>query len=451
MNTVNTPVGKTEKAEVHEIVPQGSGGAALGSALDLALGLKHYFSGSADEICYGKIRSQPQAWQDDILRVAESINSTRAGNAKLARMTLEKGLKAHQKKTTYVIVGKRKYREKMEKEANTNPVYFGSFICQPSVSEIYLGEVIHSQGLEAGVETTINHRLGKVRGAMYKAKALIEDFRLQAITGMEGAWIIWERAIIPTLLSGCGSWIGIGKKIYEKIDEIQDEYLRMVYSCPPSTPRPALRSQAGMLDSKHRIWVEKVSVLAEILHNKEEQEENYAREVLREQLEQGWEGLTTEVAEICQLAGLQNVFDKYICRKEVVEAIELHHLKEIKEQVKPLKKMEKLRMLDTRRMHTYMKQKPLENSRLEFKWQTHMIDTRVNMKGKYTKDKYECPHCPEGRQPGGSLETSDHLLVCRVYQDLMDGLDPELVMADRVTYLRRVIQRRTALEKQLKQ
>ena len=27
--TVDTPVGKTEKREVHEIVPQGSGGAAL--------------------------------------------------------------------------------------------------------------------------------------------------------------------------------------------------------------------------------------------------------------------------------------------------------------------------------------------------------------------------------------------------------------------------------------
>ena len=175
----------------------------------------------------------------------------------------------------------------MEKEAEGDPIYFGKFICQPSVSEIYLGEVIHSEGLEAGIEATINHRLGKVRGAMYKAKALIEDFRLQAITGMEGAWIIWERSIIPTLLTGCGSWIGIGRKIYDKVDEIQNEYLRMIYSCPPSTPKPSLRSQAGMLDSKHRIWIEKVCVLAKILHNKKEQEENYAREVLREQLDQG--------------------------------------------------------------------------------------------------------------------------------------------------------------------
>ena len=92
---------------------------------------------------------------------------------------------------------------------------------------------------------------------MYKAKALIEDFKLQAIAGMEGAWILWERAIIPTLLSGCGAWIGIGKKIYQKLEEIQCEYLRMIYSCPPSTPKPALRSQAGMLSIKHRIWLEK--------------------------------------------------------------------------------------------------------------------------------------------------------------------------------------------------
>ena len=53
--SVDTPVGRTENAEVHKIVPQGSGGAALASGLDLALGLKRYFSSSLDEISYGKV------------------------------------------------------------------------------------------------------------------------------------------------------------------------------------------------------------------------------------------------------------------------------------------------------------------------------------------------------------------------------------------------------------
>ena len=142
--SVDTPVGRTKKEMVHEVVPQGSGGAALASALDLALGLKRYFKGSLDEISYGKVPTEPQAWQDDILRIAEDIKSTRAGNEKLSKMTTEKGLQAHETKTTYVIIGTKGYRSEMEKEVSEKPVKFGRLPCQPSGSEVYLGEVIHS-------------------------------------------------------------------------------------------------------------------------------------------------------------------------------------------------------------------------------------------------------------------------------------------------------------------
>ena len=92
-----------------------------------------------------------------------------------------------------------------------------------------------------------------------------------------------------------------------------------------------------------------------------------------------------------------------------------------------------------------MQQKSLENSRIEFLWDTHMLDTRCNMKGKYEKDKYQCPHCVEG-----SLETSGHLLVCPDYADLREGLDPELRLEDRAFYLRVVVLRTTRLEQHLK-
>ena len=224
----------------------------------------------------------------------------------------------------------------------------------------------------------------------------------------------------------------------------------MIYACPPSTPKPSLRSQAGMVDCKHRIWIEKLCVVSKIMNPMEDQKENYAREILSEQQEQGWEGLTTEVAEICQLAGLPNVCKKYISRSDIVKAVELHHLKENKEEMKPLSKLDKIRNTHTRIMQKYMSQKCLQDSRLEFIWETNMIDTRMNMKGRYEKDKYECPHCHEGRQPDGSLETSDHLMVCGAYGDLREGINPELVLEDRATYLRKVKIRRTLLEQQLR-
>ena len=69
----------------------------------------------------------------------------------------------------------------------------------------------------------------------------------------------------------------------------------------------------------------------------------------------GWEGLTKEVEEICQLVGLPNVCSQPLGRKEVEEAMVLHHLKEIKEEMAPLSKMAKIRTQDTWEMQLYMK------------------------------------------------------------------------------------------------
>ena len=55
-----------------------------------------------------------------------------------------------------------------------------------------------------------------------------------------------------------------------------------------------------------------------------------------------------------------------------------------------------------------MKEKSLENSRIEVLWMTDMLVTRSTMKGKYDK-KYNCPHCKEGRVQG-TLETTLHLM-----------------------------------------
>ena len=78
-----------------------------------------------------------------------------------------------------------------------------------------------------------------------------------------------------------------------------------------------------------------------------------------------------------------------------------------------------------------------------------MIETRCNWKGNLKKDEYQCPHCWEGSQPGGSLETSSHLLVYSAYSDLREGLQPESDLEDRSSYLRKVIVRRKLLERQL--
>ena len=117
-------------------------------------------------------------------------------------------------------------------------------------------------------------------------------------------------------------------------------YCRLIYSCPASTPKPVLRGEAGLLNCEHRIMLEKVCLVSRIMFFHTD-EENYAREILQEQLRQGWKGLAQEVVEICQKIGLSNACLEYVQREEVAEAIMISHLKVLKEEYK----MEKLKHL----------------------------------------------------------------------------------------------------------
>ena len=312
-------------------------------------------------------------------------------------------MRCHPTKTVCIAIGNEKYREKAKKEVKKSPVMFGNFQTKFVANEVYLGDVISAQGLEDSVNLTIERRAGKIKGSMYESKSIIEDFRMQAVGGMAGAWDLWETAIIPSLLANCGSWVGIGKSIYHTLNELQYTYLRMIYSCPPSTPLLALRTQAGMMDCQNRIAVEKVCLVARILHT-DKDKQNLCREVLQVQMAMGWPGLVKEVKEICSTVGLSDVTQKYLYRKVVVEYVQYNDMKCAKEKMEALEKCRVVRSRDCRHVQPYMFQKSLEQSRLQFLWDTQMIDTRSTMKRKYEKGKYNCPHCSEGREQG-ALET----------------------------------------------
>jgi hypothetical protein len=204
-----------------------------------------------------------------------------------------------------------------------------------------------------------------------------------------------------------------------------------------------------MMDMENRIAVEKVCLVARIMHTNKEKK-NLCREVLQVQLAMGWPGIMKEVKEICRAVGLEDVTIKYLHREKVKEYMQYFDMKCAKEKMKSLDKCSMIRNKDCRFVQAYMFEKSLEQSRLEFIWQTQMIDTRCTMKGKYPKDKYSCPHCVEGREQG-VLETPAHLLEnCSAYSDLRVGLNPELVLEDRAKFLRTAIARRIKLEDKIK-
>ena len=73
------------------------------------------------------------------------------------------------------------------------------------------------------VACTIEERVGRITAATHEIKAVLDDYRLQAIGGMMGAWDLWNLAVIPSLLNNCSTWIGISSMLVDRLEGIQEK------------------------------------------------------------------------------------------------------------------------------------------------------------------------------------------------------------------------------------
>ena len=120
---------------------------------------------------YVDIKVQPLAYQDDIMKGSKDMLGAQAGNVKLATMLKDKVLSAHPDKTCYIVRG-----------SNT----------------------LASGRLEASALATAKERVGRIRGTTMEIRSIVEKFPMQPIGGLIAARELWERDLIPGLLSGAG-------------------------------------------------------------------------------------------------------------------------------------------------------------------------------------------------------------------------------------------------------
>ena len=104
----------------------------------------------------------------------------------------------------------------------------------------YLGQILHSDGNRASYAATIAELEGKINGAAFEVQSLIEDFKMQAIGGIMAAWELYEKAMVPSLLSGVGTLMGISNVEIDRLDSVQDIFWRLMLCVPESCPKVAL-------------------------------------------------------------------------------------------------------------------------------------------------------------------------------------------------------------------
>ena len=178
---VKTAGGVSDTAFVGNCIGQGTAGGALVSQANLDHGLEQYFGNVKDQIHYGDVKIQGLAYQDDVLKGNKDALDAQVGNIRMSAMLKEKGLEAHPDKTCFITCGSKSYKQKVKDDLKEHPLVFGDFVMKERVMEKYLGQMLHSAGLEESALATVQEKAGRIRGATMEIKSIVEEYEMQIL------------------------------------------------------------------------------------------------------------------------------------------------------------------------------------------------------------------------------------------------------------------------------
>ena len=319
---------------------------------------------------------------------------------------------------------------------------FGEFQMTRRESDKYLGQHLHQDGAGASVAATVTSRAGKFKGAVFEVKSVVEEFSMAVMGPMVAAKTLLERALLPSLLYGCGNWIQMRKSTEEECDNLICLFWRAMLAVPEGTPKIALFAETGTMRTKWRVWTEKIMMVMKIQQQKPT---SLARMVYEEQLRLAWPGLSAEVTDICDKVKVKDVNHNIVKKEDIKEAVFWNHYVDMKEEMDKFSKLEKIKHEDFRTEQEYMKDKSIEKIRSQFRIRTKLV---AMFKDNFRNKHRTLPRGEEDEDQGllcgdceGSRDTQAHCLVCPAWELAREGLNFTFV-EDMVLYFRRVLEGR---------
>ena len=126
-----------------------------------------------------------------------------------------------------MVVGNKSQRQEIGQTLQDQPLQCGNFEMKEVTTWKWLGQIISVKGLGDSVAQTIASREGKVRGACLEIAQVCNDWRARAVGGLDKALLLWEICVVPSLLHGCGTWVGITAAMEKRLNDLQLWFARL--------------------------------------------------------------------------------------------------------------------------------------------------------------------------------------------------------------------------------
>ena len=422
---VKTPVGKTDRQSIHNVIAQGDvfGPMFCSKQVD-TFGQECLDEGKYTYMYRGEVEIPPLSMVDDVLCVSECGFKTSMMHAFISLKTDSKKLQFGAGKCKRLHVGKvcEEYKcqtlkiddwkevEIVNEETGIDDIEDkceGMEDMQKKDEEKYLGDIISADGRNI---KNIKARVAKGKGIISRILSILEGIPFGDFY-FEMAVILRESLLVSSMLSNSESWYNVSKAELELLETIDVQFLRSILRAPKSTPKEMLFLELGCVPFRELIKKRRISFLHYILNeNQDSMMYKFLQSQLKNKRPRDWITLVLKDMDDLKLnLSLEELKEtkkpklKKILNKTVLEeAFErLNKMKENHSKVMHIKhyKLEMQKYLKSSKLK--MKQ---EEAQTVFSLRCRMTDVKNNYKGSY--ETYACEVCKE------KDESQEHIMEC---------------------------------------
>ena len=411
--TVDTPLGKTEKFKVGEIVKQGT---VLGPDLCCIETDQINNIGESQERHVGKQIVGILVFMDDVMS-AGTAEEIRKAIRNFAEMEKLKKFTFGLKKTKFMIMKTGKGKDEIIMER------VKSGVVGQTDEYKYVGVLLSEEG---NLLKHLEDKKKKMKGQVVAMKSLASYHNLGPLF-VTVRLQLYEACIIQSMLYNIEGWTNLTREELQKLESIQLNALCTLLHLPKTTPYHALLNELGMWRMEERIMYRKIMLYRNILNSADDR---LIKHMVAEQERNEEEGTWFDgVNKYLQLLNMNKEMVREMSKSTLKKLVKKQIVERMNKLMKDSKgRYKKMRFLNCEKfeLKEYIKFGNGHDAIQALKTRLNMQEIYGNYKGNYELPRI-CPHCEE------EDDTTEHLITCPVFvptnidvDDLQDDGNVEL-------------------------
>ena len=265
-----------------------------------------------------RVRIQEVDFVDDQCSISKDAESARRKGELITMGMNQLNVECHDSKTRYMIIGTKKYKEKMEAELEKNPIVIQGFPVKRSESEKYLGMYINAAGTRETVQQQMEGRIKECQGKMAQIREIIERPTMREVGYLASLRTLFESVISSTALYSAGTWVGSTKAQAAYYDKEMKNLLYSVLRLNSRTSWLQVCWEFDIIPWSWRIILQKINLVVFLHFGKVSQS---GRLAVAESTENWRHGLVAEARKHAEALGLPDPSKVPLSTDTVSEAV----------------------------------------------------------------------------------------------------------------------------------